>query len=669
MNNKRAIQLNDLYKLRLISSNQISPNGELVIYSLEYVDNHTEKNYSNLWIVPTNGKHTRQFTFGDHMDALPKWSPQGDKIAFLSNRSDTEQAQLYIIPLNGGEAQKMTDLHGDFGQYNWSPDGSKIVFQFRRTDKDVLEMEKDETRKELGKVSRRITRIWYKQNGEGFLPQERWHLWILDVRKKRTKQITFHNVFDELDPVWSPIEDKIAFVSNRTSKPDINIDDYDIHVYNLSDGNISSIGTPPGMKNFMGSGGSLSYSPDGKQIAYVGIDGRMQWWKNKSLFIIPSDGNGKARDLLEHEDIYVDSDTCSDTLEFSPTPPAWSFDGSELFFQVVELGNVVLKKVSIDSGKVENVIAEEGIVGDFSFDKTTTKVAYCSASLEYTRNIKIKDINHKTIHRLTSVNQQLLKKVHLGEVETVWIKGYDKNDLQGWIVKPNNFDPQRQYPAILWVHGGPVSMFAHQFSHEYQFFADKGYISFYTNPRGSTGYGEEHLKALWNNWGGKDYQDILAWTDYVSSLPYVDEHNLGVTGSSYGGYMTSWIIGHTNRFKAAIACAIYNNLISGWGSSDYNWGTQVEYANKPPWEDFENLWSQSPMKYIGNAQTPTMVIHSEQDMRCSLEQSEQIFVALQYLGIDSEFIVYPDEPHGITRTDRKIDKLNHMLRWFDKYLK
>lgn len=387
------------------------------------------------------------------------------------------------------------------------------------------------------------------------------------------------------------------------------------------------------------------------------------------MFVVSTDGGGAVQDLLADQDIYVDADTCSDTLEFSPTHPVWSSDGSELYFQVVEAGNVVLKVVSVDTKAVRDVVAEKGVVGDFSFNEAKSKVVYNAASLDYPCDLKLKDLTLDSIHRLTHVNEHWLEEISLGEVETIWYKGYDDNDLQGWIVKPANFDPEEQYPAILWVHGGPISMFAHQFSHEYQYFAEHGYISFYTNPRGGTGYGQAHLQAIWDNWGTKDHQDLMAWTDFVAALPIVDENRLGVTGGSYGGFMTAWIIGHTHRFKAGIAAAMYNNLISGWGSSDYNWGTQIEYNNKPPWEDFDNLWRQSPMKYIGNAKTPTMIMHGEEDMRDALEQSEQIYVALKYLGVDSELILFPGESHGISRTDRRIERLKHMLRWFDKHLK
>jgi dipeptidyl aminopeptidase/acylaminoacyl peptidase len=208
--------------------------------------------------------------------------------------------------------------------------------------------------------------------------------------------------------------------------------------------------------------------------------------------------------------------------------------------------------------------------------------------------------------------------------------------------------------------------------HEFYCLASQGYVVYFCNPRGSIGYGEKHGKAIWNNWGGPDYEDVMAWTDFVSKKPYIDKKRMGVTGGSYGGFMTNWIIGHTNRFQAAVTQRCVSNLISMWGSSDGNWWFQVEFGNKPPWESVKNYWRQSPMSTIGNAKTPTLVIHSQNDMRCSLEQGEQVFVALKKLGVDTKLVLFPDEPHGLSRggrIDRRIERLSCILDWFDRYLK
>ena len=266
----------------------------------------------------------------------------------------------------------------------------------------------------------------------------------------------------------------------------------------------------------------------------------------------------------------------------------------------------------------------------------------------------------------------MLDTIALPRVEEVWFKSPDGNPLQGWIMFPPRFDPKRKYPSILEIHGGPLTQYGKFFMHEFYYLASKGYVVYFCNPRGGRGYGEAHAKAIWGDWGGADYVDIMAFTDLMARKPYIDTKRMGVTGGSYGGYMTLWIIGHTDRFKAAVTQRCVSNFISEWGSSDLNWTFEQELTAAAPFLDLKKYWDMSPIKYIGNASTPTMVIHNEGDLRCPIEQGEQAFVALKRLGVETEFIRFPEEFHGLSRTgrtDRRIARLNHILRWMDKYLK
>jgi dipeptidyl aminopeptidase/acylaminoacyl peptidase len=272
---------------------------------------------------------------------------------------------------------------------------------------------------------------------------------------------------------------------------------------------------------------------------------------------------------------------------------------------------------------------------------------------------------------LTRINRALLDGIDLGQIEEVWIKGRDGNDIQGWILKPPGFDPAKKYPSILEIHGGPLTQYGKFFMHEFYFLAAQGYVVHFSNPRGGRGYGEAHGKAIWGGWGDADYADLMAWTDYVEKLPYIDAGRMGVTGGSYGGYMTVWIIGHTQRFKAAAAQRCVSNFVSMWGSSDFNWTFQQVLDDKPPFEDLQKFWDHSPIKYIGNAKTPTLVLHNEFDLRCPIEQGEQVFVALKTLGVESEMVRFPDEFHGLSRTgrtDRRIVRLKHIAGWFNRHL-
>jgi dipeptidyl aminopeptidase/acylaminoacyl peptidase len=666
---KRGISADDLYRLQLIADCQISPDGSHVAFSVQRVDKENEKKYANLWVVPTDRGPARQFTYGDQVDTSPRWSPDGSQIAFISNRGEEKQPQVYIIPFHGGEARPLTNLEGEFGSLEWSPDGKQLVCQFRKKDEEAIAREEDEHKKKLGIVSRHITRTFYKLDGEGFLPKERWHIWTIDARTGRGKQLTDSDIYDELEPRWSPDGNSIVYCSNRTPDPDMDPDVIDLFVIPAKGGKPHRIETPMGPKE------SPAFSPDGKWIAYLGHLGRGQWWKNTRVWIVPADGSGEARNLTEAFDFSVFSQTINDLPGYPPMlPPTWSRDSREIYFQVAYHGNTVLDSVTLDDNEpsLRTVIGETGVVGSYSFDREHSKLSYFHADMADLGQIWVRDLATGRSRKLTRFNENLLRARDLGEIEEVWFKGPAGNDLQGWILKPPGFDASKKYPSILQVHGGPRVQYGSFFMHEFYFLAAQGYVVYFCNPRGGLGYGEAHAKSIVNDWGSADYDDLMAWTDLVQQQPYIDPDRMGVTGGSYGGYMTNWIIGHTDRFKAAVTQRSVSNLISMYGSTDLNWIWQYEFGDQPPWEDHENYWRQSPLKYIGNAKTPTLVIHSEQDLRCDMEQDEQVFVALKKLGVNTEMVRFPDEPHGLSRggrTDRRIERLNHILHWFDRYLK
>ncbi|UCG12392.1 MAG: S9 family peptidase [Deltaproteobacteria bacterium] len=666
---KRRITAEDLYRFRLVSDCRISPDGRHVVFCIQRVDKKTEKKYTNLWIVPTDGGPARQFTHGDQSDTRPRWSPDGTEIALLSNRGDEKQSQIYLIPFHGGEARQLTNLKGSFEAFEWSPDGKKFVCQFCKRDEEEIEREKDEQKKKLGVVSRHITRVFFKEDEKGFLPKERWHIWVIDARTGRCKQLTDSEVHDEWSPSWSPDGKEVVFCSNRAKDPDLNPDAIDLFVIPAAGGNFRKIKTPLGFK------GMPNFSPDGKWIAYYGIEGKGQWWKNDSLWVVLADGKGKARNLTEQFDFNVSSWTINDLPGSPPMmPPAWSRDCNRIYFQVAHHGNTVLKSIGPKGDKqgLQTVIGEKGVVGSFNFSRDQSKLAYFHADMKNPGEIWLRDMAAGRSRRLTQVNENLLRALDLGQIEEVWFKGAAGNDLEGWILKPPRFRKEKKYPSILEIHGGPGVQYGNFFMHEFYYLAAQGYLVYFCNPRGGKGYGEKHCKAIWNNWGTADYDDLMAWVDLIEKKSYIDRKRMGVTGGSYGGYMTNWIIGHTTRFKAAVTQRSVSNFISMYGSSDFNWAFQYELGDQPPWENFENYWRQSPLKYIDKVKTPTLVLHSEQDLRCAIEQGEQVFVALKKLGVDTEMVRFPEEPHGLSRggrTDRRIERLKHILRWFDRYLK
>jgi len=661
----RPIEADDLYRFKLISEPQISPRGDLAVYCEQEVDRKTEKKYAHLWAVPLSDGNPRQITHGKHSDLSPRFSPDGKTVAFLSNREDEKQPQIYLLPIDGGEARRLTDLKGEIASFSWSPDGRRLLLQFRAKDKDEIEREKDEQKKKLGVVCREIDRVFYKEDGVGYLPKERWHLWTVDVKTGRAKQLTKGDKYDEWGGVFSPDGDTIAFCSNRSTDPDLDPDAIDLYLIPSSGGEMEKIETPLGPK------GSPSFSPDGRLIAYYGREGKGMGWKNTRLWVVPADGKGEAHCITCGHDFNVSSWTINDMGSLPQVEPTWSNDGGSIYFQVAHHGNTVLKRASLD-GEVSDVIDRVGVVGRFSFDRDQGKLLYFFADMRDPGQVVLHDMRSGKERVLTRVNRALLSRIDLGNVEEVWFKGAAGDDLQGWIITPPGFDPNKKYPSILEIHGGPRVQYGNFFMHEFYYLAAQGYVVYFCNPRGGQGYGEAHSKAIWNDWGGADYADLMAWADHVSRLPYIDTSRMGVTGGSYGGYMTNWIIGHTDRFAAAVTQRSVSNLLSMYGSSDFNWAFQEEFGGIPPWEDPENYLRQSPISYIGNAKTPTLVIHSESDLRCAIEQGEQVFVALKRLGVPTKMIRFPDEPHGLSRngrTDRRIARLEHIARWFDLYLK
>jgi dipeptidyl aminopeptidase/acylaminoacyl peptidase len=665
---KRVIRTEDLYHLEIVSDPQISPDGEHIIFCVQRVDEKTEKKSTNLWLVATDNGDPRQFTYGDQNDRHPRWSPNGQEIAFLSNRKDEKQEQLHIIPFRGGEARPLTEFKGSFASFEWSPDGAQIVCQFRKKDEEALEREEDEQKKKLGIVARQITSLEYKMDGAGYLPQEKWHIWTVDTTDGDAQQLTAGS-FNETEPRWSPDGQQILLVSNRSEDPAQETDADDLYLVAAAGGEMQLVETRY-CRKFL-----PSFSPDGHWIAYLGREQTGRFYQNSCLYIVPTAG-GDSRNLSAAFDLHLSLATITDTVSGTPqTPPTWSRDGRFIFCQASERGNQPLLAFAVnpDADSLTRVIDGAGVVGGFSLDAVQQKIAYLWGTLDRVEQVWLHEQDSSQSRSLSSFNKERMESLKLGQVEAVTFSGSDGVDLAGWILKPPGFDPAQTYPSILEIHGGPQTQYGHAFMHEFYHLAAQGYVVYWCNPRGSQGYGEDFAAAIYNQWGSVDYDDLMAWADYLGQQPYIDRERMGVTGGSYGGYMTTLIIGRTQRFKAAVAQRVVSNFISFYGSSDMNWLTEGLLGTEaPPWNDLENYWRQSPISRIGNATTPTLLIHSETDYRCDREQGEQVFVALKRLGVDTELILFPGESHGLSRngrTDRRIARLNHMTRWFEKYLK
>jgi dipeptidyl aminopeptidase/acylaminoacyl peptidase len=463
-------------------------------------------------------------------------------------------------------------------------------------------------------------------------------------------------------PSYSPDGKWVVFASNRSEDPDMNRDAWDVLVMPALGGEFRTIPTPMGNKSLP------VFSPDGKWIAYYGTEGEKEWYRNQGLWIVPADGSHQAVNLTKKYDIHVSSSTISDFAQPEMMPPVWSTDGQRLYFQVARHGSTSLMSVDREGDDLKTHAGEGAVVSSFDLDRDQKRLMVLLATMTDPSQVYVEELP-SGLKPFTRVNQDFFKKIDLGEMEEHWIKGPGGSKIHGWILKPPGFDPSKKYPSILEIHGGPLTQYGSSFMHEFYFLAARGFVVHFSNPRGGQGYGEKHAKSIWGGWGGADYDDLMAWTDFVEKQPYIDPERMGVTGGSYGGYMTVWIIGHTDRFKAALTQRCVSNLVSLWGSSDMNWAFQELLNDKPPYEDLQKYWKHSPIAYIGNAKTPTMVIHNEMDLRCPIEQGEQVFVALKRLGVDTEMVRFPEEFHGLSRggrTDRRIERLNHIAGWFER---
>lgn len=653
-----------LYRFQQITDHRISPDGQHIVYCVQRVDSTTEKKLTDLWVVSTSDRsQNRRFTWADCRHSQPRWSPDGTQIAFVSNRKDETQMQLYVLPFAGGEAQPITDLKGQFGRIEWSPDGSRLLFNFRKKDAAVLEREEDETKKKLGVTARHITRVWYKADALGYLPEEKWHIWTVNVATGATAQLT-DGTFNELGPTWAPDGNTILFSSNRNPDQDFNIDDDKLYTIPANGGEMSviEISNHPFQKS------SPVYSPDGSQIAYIGRELALNWWQNSDCYVVSAAG-GAAHNISSAHDLSLFGPTASDVHGGVPTSGlVWSPSGDALYATATRHGDQQLVRLGLD-GSAETLVKDGG-VGTFNFSHDHSQLAYWFTDWQTPSQLRLQ-VNDSTTP-LTDLNPWL-HDLPSSQVEALWFDTKDGAQIQGWIVYPPDFDAAQSYPSILQIHGGPQTQDGNTYSHEFSYLAANGYIVYICNPRGSQGYGREHTRAIHGQFGQTiDFEDVMAFADLVEARPYIDSERMGITGGSYGGLMTATVIGRTDRFKAAVVQRMVSNWASMHGSCDFNWGWTALAGVPHPWEDPELNWRQSPMSRVANIKTPSLIIHSEQDLRTPQEQGEQFYVALKVLGVPTELVLFPQEGHGLSRigrTDRRVARLTHMLRWFDQYLK
>jgi len=662
---KRLFRSDDLCQLRQVTGAAISPDGRRVIYAIETMSADKRKYFSNLYMADTAGGESKQFTFGEVSDRGMVWSSDGKQIAFVSTRD--KKTGIYIISSEGGAEQKIFEADGSFSNLLWTPDSSSLIYQFRYNDSHH---EPDEKKKGEAPVYRHITRLFYRLDGSGFLPQDRYHLWRLDIASGKTRQLT-RGKRDEVDPALSADGRWLAYVSNVSPDPDLESLKIDLFVMPSDGGKARKIGAPPGPK------GMPSFSPDGKKIAYVGHANPNDAWgvTNFHVWTVGLSGSSAAKDLLHRFDRQTFDQTGGDMGEGEGgMPPVWSADGKKIFFAASDTGCTHIFYVPAGGGLPTRITKKSCHIKGYSFDKRRSRIAAVYSDLSTPGELHLIPAEYngdRKAKAITSSNTSLFSEINQPKVREIWFKAHDGTELQGWLVTPPKFNRNKKYPAILEIHGGPRIQYGFSYYYEMLYLASRGYVVFYTNPRGGAGRGETFAGTIVADWGGIDYLDCMAAADYLEKLPYVNKNRVGVTGGSYGGYMTAWIVGHTDRFRAAVTQRAVVDLTYIVGSSDIGYEFAREFEGLP-WTAPETYVRCSPITYAKNIRTPLLIIHSEQDLRCDISQAEQLFVMLKLLKRRVEFIRFPEEPHGLSRhgrPDRRVARLDWIVKWFDRYMR
>jgi dipeptidyl aminopeptidase/acylaminoacyl peptidase len=654
---KRLMTLDDLNALREVSDPQISPDGNWVAYSVETVDLKRDRHDSDLYMTSWDGRRTVRLTSSPRTEHTPRFSPDGTWIAFLSKRDYKDGTnQLWLMSREGGEAERITDLKGGVSDFAWSPDGRRVVLAADEPDPDEAEDEEEKGDKEDGEADTRkpivIDRYQFKEDEEEYLRGVRTHLYVLDVATRKTGPLT-SGAYDEQLPSWSPDGKHLAFVTKRGQDPDRH-DNWDVYVMEAKPG-----ATARQVTTFDGAdgdpsweAGSPAWSPDGSTIAYLqGGPQKLIYYAGYHVALIPAAG-GPARLVMPD-------------VDRSMMSPRFSSNGAALYFLIEDDGNVHLSRVPVSGGKPERLLAGRRTVSDYAVGPGD-KVAVLSGTPN--EPAEVFALERGALRPLSRQNDALMVSLRLGTTEEIAFKSKDGSEIHGFVVKPADFQAGKKVPAILRIHGGPVSQYQNEFMPDWQIYAARGYAVVAANPRGSSGRGEAFARAIYADWGNKDAQDVLAAVDHAVAQGIADPARLGVGGWSYGGILTNYVIVQDQRFKAATSGAGISNVLAGYGTDQYI----REYENElgAPWKNTD-LWIHlsSPFLHADRIVTPTLFLCGERDFNVPLLNSEQMYQALRSLGRDTQLVIYPGEYHGISTPSYVRDRLQRYLDWYGKYLK
>jgi len=668
---QRAVSDSDLFAFRWVASPQISPDGRHAAYVLVTANAKHDGYETSLWLVGTDGASTpRRLTAGPK-DGAPRWSPDGTTLAFL--RPKDGHSQLYLLPLTGGEAQQLSDLPKGASPAAWSPDGKMIAFTSTTTAEDLAKKDKKDKGDESKSDVRVVTQAEFRADDEGYFdPAEHTHIWTVSAGMPGDEPATARQVtsgpFDENAPQWSRDGARLYFASDRVAES----------YYYPPDNNVYSVppagGTLDTIVNIDGPVFGPALAPDGQAVAFRGwVNPRAARSYNQSDLFVWRDG--RAKNLTGDYDFDMGGSVLGDQAPprggEGSSPNIWTADGKAVIVATTEHGRSNLVRFDAQTGAREPLTTGDHAVLAYTATPDARRFALTIGDPTHLPDVYALDAQTKRLTQLTHVNDSLFAKLRLVTPEDFWYPSFDGRKIETWILKPVGFTPGKKYPLILNIHGGPHTAYGYIFFHEMQWMAAKGYVVVYPNPRGSTTYGQEFGNIIQYKYPGDDYKDLMVAVDSVIRRGYVDSTKLGVTGGSGGGLLTDWAVGHTHRFAAAVSQRDVADWLGFWYTADFTL-FQPSWFRSTPFRDPQEFLTRSPVRYADSVTTPLMFILGEEDLRAPPNQGgEAMFRALKYLHRTTVQVRFPGESHELSRSGKpvhRVERLQHILNWFDKYL-
>lgn len=649
------LELMDVFQMEYISDPQVSPMGSQIVFVRNFKDVMTDRNRSNLWISDFQGNQMRPLTTGMQSDGSPRWSPDGSRILYRSSKNGS--SQLFMRWLDSGAEAQISNLQKSPGNIQWSPDGKWISFTMivDAPQKSLVQLPKPPKGANWTTPPKYIEELKFKADGAGFLKPGYRHIFVMSADGGYARQITSGD-YNHSDYSWAPDSKSIVFSARRTKNWEYEAKNSDIFEIKLDSSELIQLTERNGPDN------NPIISPDGQTIAYLSYEDKYLGYQNSQIHLMNRNGSGQRLVPLK--------------LDRNISNIQWSNDGQFLYFQYDSFGNTYIARTDMN-GAYEVLTNNVGGLslgrpyagGTFHVDGPGDHVAFTYGTPEHPADLGITNLNLDTALRLTKVNEDLFGYKKLGKVEELMVSSsYDQRDIQAWVCYPPDFDPNKKYPLILEIHGGPFANYGRRFSAEVQLYAAAGYVVVYANPRGSTSYGEEFANLIHHNYPNQDYDDLMSVVDGVIEKGFIDTKNLFVTGGSGGGVLTAWIVGKTDRFRAAVVA-----------KPVINWYSFVLHADNPaffyrywfpgyPWEHQEHYMKRSPISLVGNVTTPTMLLTGEQDYRTPMSETEQYYAALKLQKVESALVRIQDSGHGIaSKPSNLINKVAYILGWFEKY--